>query len=63
MIWRIRGCPHCGGDTFLDKDGFNVWIENCLQCGYDAVLKKVDSKPHLVRLPEKKDVQQVVRSR
>lgn len=44
MTWRIEGCRRCGGDTFLDKDLNDVWFESCLQCGYDAVLKKFDSK-------------------
>ncbi len=63
MIWRIRSCPHCGGDTFLDKDGHNIWVENCLQCGYDAVLKKVHSKLQVVKPVEKLDARRAIRSR
>lgn len=63
MTWRIKGCPHCGGDVFLDKDVNHVWVENCLQCGYDAVLKEVDSKQQVVKPAEKPDVLQTIRYR
>jgi predicted nucleic acid-binding Zn ribbon protein len=62
MIWRIKSCPHCGGDTFLNKDISNIWVENCLQCGYEAVLKTADNKLQKVRPVEKVDVRQAIRS-
>jgi ribosomal protein S27AE len=34
MMWRLRGCPKCGGDVFLEKD-ISGWYERCLQCGYN----------------------------
>jgi predicted nucleic acid-binding Zn-ribbon protein len=40
MSWKLRGCPHCGGDILLYEDVNKTWVENCLQCGYNAVLKK-----------------------
>lgn len=52
MTWILKGCPHCGGDTFLSKDTGNVQVENCLQCGYDAVKQKGDSKLHVVKPPK-----------
>ena len=36
--WRIRGCPRCGGDIFIDRD-LNGWHEQCLQCSYRHELK------------------------
>ncbi len=63
MTWRRRSSPHSGDHTFLDKDGADVWIENCLQCGYEAVLKKVDGKLQIVKPIEKLDVRQAVMSR
>jgi hypothetical protein len=42
MAWKLRGCPHCGGDISLDEDMNKNRIENCLQCGYEAVLKTCD---------------------
>ena len=32
-MWRLRSCPKCGGDIFVDQD-MNGWYEQCLQCGY-----------------------------
>ena len=33
-MWRLKGCPKCGGDMFLEKD-FSGWYERCLQCGHN----------------------------
>ena len=32
-MWRLRSCPKCRGDVFVDYD-MNGWYEQCLQCGY-----------------------------
>lgn len=32
-MWRIKSCPKCGGDVYLDVEG-NIWFDHCLQCGY-----------------------------
>jgi hypothetical protein len=37
-MWRLKGCPRCSGDLFLDKDIHN-WYEICLQCGYSKDLQ------------------------
>ena len=36
-MWRLNGCPKCGGDLFVDGDG--KWT--CLQCGGN------DNKPFM----------------
>jgi hypothetical protein len=33
-MWRLKGCPKCHGDVFLEKD-ITGWYERCLQCGYN----------------------------
>ena len=33
-IWRLKSCPKCGGDMFLNRDLDNIWYELCLQCSY-----------------------------
>jgi len=33
VMWRMKDCPKCGGDFFLDIDG-SILIDHCLQCGY-----------------------------
>ena len=37
--WRIKGCPRCGGDLFLDTDAEHRWYEECLQCAYHRELR------------------------
>jgi hypothetical protein len=36
-MWRLKSCPRCKGDMFIDKDG-NSWYEECLQCGFSREL-------------------------
>ncbi len=38
VMWKVRGCPRCGGDIFVDRD-LNGWYEQCLQCSYQHELK------------------------
>ncbi len=39
--WRLKGCPRCGGDLFIEK-GFDNWYEQCLQCSYRLELRKIN---------------------
>jgi hypothetical protein len=41
MRWKLRSCPRCGGDVFIDGD-FYGWYEKCLQCGYCYKLRSLD---------------------
>jgi DNA-directed RNA polymerase subunit M/transcription elongation factor TFIIS len=36
-IWKIKGCPRCSGDLFLQSE-WGIWTEHCLQCGYEKEL-------------------------
>ncbi len=36
--WRLKSCPRCGGDFFIDRD-MDGWYEQCLQCSYRVALK------------------------
>jgi hypothetical protein len=36
-MWRLKSCPKCRGDMFIDKDR-NSWYEECLQCGFSRQL-------------------------
>ncbi len=38
-IWKLKSCPRCGGDVFLNRDEYNWWYEQCLQCGCVRELK------------------------
>jgi DNA-directed RNA polymerase subunit M/transcription elongation factor TFIIS len=31
--WKLKNCPRCSGDMFVEKD-VDGWIERCLLCGY-----------------------------
>ena len=43
-VLRLKGCPRCNGDIFIDRDMYG-WYEQCLQCGYMGDLKSlVDMK-------------------
>ena len=37
-MWKLKGCPRCGGDIFIDRD-LDGWHEQCLQCAYQHELK------------------------
>lgn len=40
-MWRLKGCPKCGGDLFIDKDVENNWYAQCLQCSYHRELRDI----------------------
>ncbi len=42
MTWKLKGCPRCGGDVFLDRD-YDGWFEECLQCGRRFELENIYS--------------------
>jgi len=39
--WRLKSCPRCVGDTFIEKD-IDGWIERCLLCGYSRELVEAE---------------------
>jgi len=39
-MWKLHGCPRCGGDMFLQKDEYG-WCEQCLQCSYSHQLESM----------------------
>lgn len=41
-MWKLRACPRCEGDVFIDKDEEQgTWYEQCLQCGYQLALRVI----------------------
>jgi hypothetical protein len=46
VTWRLKSCPRCKGDVFLDRDQ-SGWYEQCLQCSYSREL------PAIVEIREK----------
>jgi len=54
--WKLKGCPKCGGDVFLDSLEHR-WFEQCLQCSYMREIENLaefyqpalEKEPALVR--------------
>jgi len=42
VTWRLKDCPRCGGDTFIDKD-FDGWYQQCLLCAYRRELRELNA--------------------
>jgi len=40
VTWKIKSCPRCGGDTFIESD-MDGWYEQCLQCSHRLELKNI----------------------
>ena len=40
VMWKVKGCPRCGGDLFIDRD-LDSWYEQCLQCAYQHELRNI----------------------
>ncbi len=40
-MWKLKSCPRCRGDMFIERDG-NTWFEHCLLCSYRSELKSLD---------------------
>lgn len=38
VMWRIKSCPRCGGDIYVDIEG-DVIFDHCLQCSYMSLNK------------------------
>ena len=51
VSWKLRNCPRCQGDLFLDKDN-DGWYEQCLQCGYRRAMKPIAEPLRKQPVPE-----------
>ena len=58
MSWKLRGCPHCGGDIIMYEDENRIQVENCLQCGYNAAPKKVERPLETVKSSKKSGIRE-----
>ncbi len=44
-MWKLKTCPRCQGDLFVDKD-MDGWFQQCLQCGYRREMRPIaEAKP------------------
>ena len=32
-VWKLKSCPRCNGDLFIQREQ-DGWYEECLLCGY-----------------------------
>lgn len=51
VMWKLKTCPRCQGDLFLDKD-LDGWYQQCLQCGYRRPLKPIAEPSREQPVPE-----------
>jgi len=40
-MWRMKACPRCGGDSYIDRD-MDGWYEQCLMCSHRRELKELN---------------------
>jgi len=41
-MWKLKGCPRCGGDLLIEEDFIYGWHEKCLQCSFSRDFKELD---------------------
>jgi len=49
VVWKLRSCPRCGGDIFIDRDTA-VWYAQCLQCSHRREVD-INAKPRKHPVP------------
>ena len=57
-MWKLRACPRCGGDVFIDK-ALDNWYMACLQCGYQKELREIAAPK--IETPEREKMPVLVR--
>ncbi|MDX9803207.1 MAG: hypothetical protein RBS96_04180 [Dehalococcoidales bacterium] len=53
MMWKMKSCPKCNGDLYLDYDEDGMF-NHCLQCGYAGNIDPgclITDKPETGRQP------------
>jgi rRNA maturation protein Nop10 len=43
MVWNLKSCLRCGGDTYINEEAGQVF-ETCLQCGYEIEVQGPSAK-------------------
>ncbi len=47
--WKLKGCPRCGGDVYIDRD-MDGWYEQCLLCAHRRELKELNPQRNPVTI-------------
>ena len=42
VTWRLKDCPRCRGDTYIDRD-MDGWYQQCLLCAYRRELRELNA--------------------
>jgi len=48
--WRVKGCPRCGGDMYLEIE-VGGWSWDCLLCGFR---EEIDRSEFYEKVPVKR---------
>jgi len=51
VMWKLKNCPRCQGDLFLDRD-MDGWYQQCLQCSYRRGMKPLAEAGRQTPVPE-----------
>ena len=46
-MYRLKGCPKCGGDQYIDEPELHVQEVCCLQCGLRGPLEAIQQLPYV----------------
>ena len=49
-MWKLKGCPRCGGDLLIEKELLYGWYEKCIQCSFSRDF------PELAQFKEQSDL-------
>jgi len=55
-MWKLKGCPRCGGDLLIEKDYVYGWHEKCIQCSFSRDLLELVEFKEQPDLPREKPV-------
>ncbi|MFC1847385.1 hypothetical protein ACFLW5_01035 [Chloroflexota bacterium] len=55
-MWKLKGCPRCGGDLLIEKDLFYGWNEKCFQCSFSRDIKELGKIEKASGLTEKSQI-------
>ena len=62
VTWKLKSCPRCTGDMFVDRDE-NGWYEQCLLCCYRRSLNGTSGAvPHGFELEPRPKEDKITRS-
>ena len=55
-MWKLKGCPRCGGDLLIEKELLCGWYEKCIQCSFSRDLPELAQFQEQSALSRKKPI-------